>query len=353
MPKPKNRENKSLPSRWRLYHGAYYYRVPPGLEAMWDGKKQFRLGVTLPEATKAWAERVGAPRKIRTVNEMLDRYDLEVVPAKAAPTQANNRIGIKQLRGPFGKMAVGDVRPRHVYKFVAEATHKIAAHRAVEVLSHAYTKMVEWGEMDRHPFKGEVRLEGEAARTRYIEDWEIEEALALTPMRKRGSVLAVQAAIRIVMLTPLRRADYLQLEPKRDFKADGIHVTTQKTGKPVIYTWTPELRTAVEMALAARPVDIAPWLFCTRRGECYYQPETGDAPGWDSMVQRFMDRVIAETKVAQRFTMHDVRAKAGSDAESLERARALLAHADTRMTARGYRRAPEVVVPLSAKKTVA
>ena len=42
MPRKKrNAENKSLPAlaRWKLQHGAYYYRVPPGLEAMWEGKQ--------------------------------------------------------------------------------------------------------------------------------------------------------------------------------------------------------------------------------------------------------------------------------------------------------------------------
>jgi integrase len=51
-----------------------------------------------------------------------------------------------------------------------------------------------------------------------------------------------------------------------------------------------------------------------------------------------MDRVLAETKVKEGFTEHDLRAKVGSDAESLEKARALLQHADARTTARVYRR---------------
>ncbi len=46
----RNAENKGLPARWRHYHGAYYYRVPAGLEAHWDGKRQFHLGSTLAEA---------------------------------------------------------------------------------------------------------------------------------------------------------------------------------------------------------------------------------------------------------------------------------------------------------------
>lgn len=54
----------------------------------------------------------------------------------------------------------------------------------------------------------------------------------------------------------------------------------------------------------------------------------------------------SEKLIEERFTEHDLRAKVGSDAESLERARALLAHADSRMTQKAYRRLPERVKPL-------
>jgi integrase len=91
----------------------------------------------------------------------------------------------------------------------------------------------------------------------------------------------------------------------------------------VIYTWTPELKAAVEDAKAARPV-------------CH---------GWKSMWQRFIDRALRETKVTERFTEHDQRAKCASDAESLEHARAMLAHADAKTTELIYRRRPERVRP--------
>jgi hypothetical protein len=61
------------------------------------------------------------------------------------------------------------------------------------------------------------------------------------------------------------------------------------------------------------------------------------------MWQRFLDRALAETKINERFTEHDLRAKVGSDAASLEKARALLQHADACTTARIYRRRPERV----------
>jgi integrase len=128
-----------------------------------------------------------------------------------------------------------------------------------------------------------------------------------------------------------------------------VHVTPRKTehsiGKRQIIEWSTELRKAIATAKAARPVDITPWLFCTRKGECYIDEEKGTASGWDSMWQRFMERVLKETKVTERFTEHDLRAKCASDAETLEHARALLLHADSQLTQRVYRRRPERVKP--------
>jgi integrase len=58
-----------------------------------------------------------------------------------------------------------------------------------------------------------------------------------------------------------------------------------------------------------------------------------------------MTRLLADIKITRRFKEHDLRAKCASDAETLERARQLLGHADARITERVYRRKPEVVRP--------
>jgi integrase len=91
---------------------------------------------------------------------------------------------------------------------------------------------------------------------------------------------------------------------------------------------------------------MSPYLFCNRRGECNFDEKTGRAGGWDSMWRGFLSRILSETKVEARFTEHALRAKCASDAETLEHARALLAHADSRLTDRVYRRKPEFVNPL-------
>lgn len=365
MAKPRSKENQSLPLRWQLKHGAYYYRVPPGLEALWDGKQMFRLGDKISEASKVWTDRmaqIDGPIGVKTIGDLLDRYAREVIPNKAPASQASNQNQLPKLREIFGAMPLLPFKPQLIYQYVDRRSKKIknpvtgkvtggkiAAHREVELLSHAYTKAVEWGYIDRHPFKSEVRLEGEKSRERYVEDWEIVECLALPAVRKSGSVLMIQAYLRIKLLTGMAQGDLLRLQPDLHIKEDGIHNQRHKTagttGKRTIYGWSPELRTAVDMALKARPVESS-FLFCNRDGDGYINETIGRASGWKSMWQRYMARVMEETKVEHPFTEHDLRAKVASDASSLEHARSLLAHADSRTTDRIYRRKAERVNPL-------
>lgn len=346
-PLKRNPENRKLPARWAFKHGAYYYLVPPEARAMWEGKSWFRLGTTLPEAYRAWAERAARPEKVVTIGALLDRYSLEVVPSKAPKTAGENLKQIERLRPVFGSVALTDLEPQHVYQYVDKRTAKTAAKREVEVLSHAFTKAVQWGLLKAHPFKGEVRLEGAAPRTRYVEDWELAELFAMQSRRKKGSVLMIQAYLRLKLLTGMRQRDLLLLT-MADCKDDGIHVTPSKTkgttGKRVIYEWTPELRAAYDEAITVRPA-LSPFLFCNRFGAGFVEEDKGTAHDWNNMWQKFMTRALAETKITERFTEHDLRAKVGSDAESLERARQLLAHADVRMTERVYRRKPERIQP--------
>lgn len=348
LPKTRSPENRGLPNRWQFTHGAYYYRVPPGLEHLWDGYKRFPLGKKLSEAYKLYAERIDTPDRIRTIGALLDRYLLEVVPTKAPSNRSGNVSHIKKLRAVFGNMPLLPFKPALVYTYVSKSKSKTSAHRQIEVLSHAFTKAVQWGLIDNHPFFRQVVLEGERPRTRYIEDWEIVEALRLPSYRKKGSVLACQAYIRLKLVTGLARGDMLRLRLDEHLQEDGIHVTRHKTkdttGKTTIYEYdrVPERLTFVNEAKAVRPA-LSPFLFCNRFGKGYLNEEKGTANGFDSMWGRFMDRVLAETKLKVRFTEHDLRAKVGSDADSLEKARALLQHASVTTTLKIYRRKPERV----------
>lgn len=347
MARKRNDENRGLPARWAHKHGSFYYLPPKAARSMWDNKTWFKLGETLAEAYIEWASRMERP-KVATVGELFDRYVLEVIPEKKAITGNENRRQIEKLRPTFGAMNVADLEPHHVYKYMDMRKAKVAAKREIETLSHVFTKAVEWGTLKAHPFKGEVRVTGvKKARTRYVEDWELIEALAMKPFRKKGSVLMIQSYLRLKLLTGLRQRDLLMLTAS-DCKDDGIHVdpskTRDSTGKRLVYEWNDQLRAAVDDAKASRPA-LSPFLFCKTDGMCMVDPVTEKAKAFNDMWQNFMGRVLKETQVKVRFTEHDLRAKVGSDAESLERARQLLAHSDVRLTEKVYRRKAERITP--------
>jgi crotonobetainyl-CoA:carnitine CoA-transferase CaiB-like acyl-CoA transferase len=61
--------------------------------------------------------------------------------------------------------------------------------------------------MVRHPFKGEARLKGAKPRNRYIEDWEIIEALSLVPKRKLVSGVSTAMGILAALVERHRGGD--------------------------------------------------------------------------------------------------------------------------------------------------
>ena len=70
---------------------------------------------------------------------------------------------------------------------------------------------------------------------------------------------------------------------------------------------------------------------------------------FDSLWQRFMDRVMELTKVTDRFHEHDLRAKVASDSDTLEEASKRLS-SSLEITENVYRRKTVKVQPLQRKK---
>lgn len=344
-PKPRNKENKHLPARWRFKHGAYYYRVPPDQKHQWDGKSDFLLGRSLADAYQVWGERVGREGTIHTMADLMDRYMAEHVLTKAHKSQESNTISIRKLRPVFGQMRPQAIEPRHAYQYydIASKKHgKTAARHDIQCLRHMLTKAVEWGAMNANPLIKQVRIEKPPPRDRLVEDWELEAALAVAhPL--------IALYIPLKYKTGLRRGDILSLR-LGDLKEDGIHVQPSKTrkssGKRLIIEWDDELRDLVERIKRRPPRRIgdAP-LFVTRQGKPYID-EKGRCNAFDSLWQRFMDKVMARTAVTERFQERDLRAKTASDSDTVEEASELLAHSSTDITRRVYRRKPVRVKPL-------
>lgn len=344
-PKKRKSYNKKLPSRWRFKHGSYYYRVPPGMEEKWDNKTEFRLGATLSDSYKEWASRIELHVNAKTIGDLLERYELEEVPKKAAKTQESYTAAIRKIRPIFGHMLITELKTIHVFQY-RDRRGKVAptaCNHEVGVLSHAYSKAIEWGLSDENPIKGKVRKIATKPRDRYVEDWELDEALTVaSPL--------IKAYVNLRLQLGLRRGDMLRIK-NDDLLEEGISVipskTQDSTGKKIIYQWTEELRFAVNEVKNLTTRIQSEWLFCTRKGKCYMN-ENGRSNSFDSVWNRFMAKALKETKLKNRFTEHDLRAKAASDTD-LAHAQKLLGHSSPVMTERVYRRKTEIILPAKGR----
>lgn len=325
----KRQSNRHLPERMYRKSGSYYF---VDTDNHWHN-----LGRDYLKAVAAYAQFRGPDKPIKTVSDLLDRYLSEVSPLKAETTHKGELRLSKIIRAGLGHIPADQVTKRTIYAYLdARKQTPIQANREFALLSHAYKKAIRWGVVDENPCQGVEKFK-EKSRNRYVTDQELEAF-----KQSAGNLIATYLDFKY--LTALRKKDILSLK-REQIKEDGIHLTTSKTGKAIIIEWSPALREVVEKAKRLHcqnpnTVRFSQHLFCTRKGTAY----TPD--GFSTNWQRQMNKALEKGVLTDRFTEHDIRAKAGSDSESIEAARDLLTHDSTSTTQQSYRRKAAVVKPL-------
>lgn len=111
--------------------------------------------------------RESAVVKVHNISSLLERYLLEATPTKAKRTQADEPGYAVLLKKRFGHMPLKDLEPQHIYQYfdkrkdqtkdkdgnlVVKRIAKNQARQEIKLLSHAFTKAVEWGLIKAHPF---------------------------------------------------------------------------------------------------------------------------------------------------------------------------------------------------------
>jgi hypothetical protein len=163
-----------------------------------------------------WAVLVGEASKATRMSDLFDRYMVEVAPAKAPQTYRDNLREVKPLRLFFGDMAPPSVEPIHVYQYLDTRGKKarVRANREKSLLSHVFTKAIEWGVVRDNPCQ-HVRRIAEKARDRYVEDRELRTFVD-------GAPDLIRHYVAFKYLTGLRQQDILNLcvfhpKPATDF----------------------------------------------------------------------------------------------------------------------------------------
>jgi integrase len=266
------------------------------------------------------------------MSEFFERYEKEIIPTKAPRTQIDNLSEIKNLKQAFGKMRPEHIKPKHVYAYMDArgAKAKTRANREKSLLSSIFSYLIRWGVVEDNPCKN-VKGFQEKARNRYVEDWEYEAVLSLASP-------VLRAAMEIAATTGMRQGDILKLK-YTDLTENGVPVTQNKTGKKQIFEWTPALKEAIQSAKQhPRHADSLIYIIANERGQQY------TSEGFKCNWQRLMNKALETGVINERFTFHDLRAKAGSDAE--DNAQKLLGHASATTTKRVYERKPSMVKPI-------
>jgi integrase len=331
--------------RWKC--GAYRYRVPRWVEqstvdSVFNGKREYKLGKTQYEAALEYArvmrELEGPISAIVTMGDLMARYRAEVIPLKSPASQRSNIDSLKKLYPVFGQLAPQDFDSTFAFQYRDKRKEApTSANRDLEVLSHLFSKAIEWGVLrnDQHPMRGLRYKNITKPRDRYVTDDELGFALEVaSPF--------LQAYINLKLALGLRKGDMLRLKLS-DKTERGIQAMNTKTGKRTLYTLTPERERAWNDCLKIRPKKRTHFnlLFCTRDGQPYINEE-GRTSGFNSMWQRFMAKALEETELQERFTEHDLRAKVASDSDNAEQARKRMGHASEVTTRSIYMRKEEV-----------
>lgn len=322
--------DKHLPARMYRKHGAYYF-----VDA--DNKWHW-LGVSLAEAYRGFAEFCPDTAVVKTMNDLADKYQREVIPSYPVKGQKNKAKHIERIRAVFGRMPLDDIAPKHVRAFRdklgkrkgREWLKPTLANRTLGTLSHMFTMAVEWDIVEANPCRDVLRPP-EPKRTRYVEDheyWAVHKECP--PMH--------QLVMELAWLTGLRREDLLNLT--RDSVTDGgLLAHTSKTDKPLLFMWSDELREVIRKAQAIPP-QVRRVIICNRQGEKY----TPD--GFSAVWRRARQRALNSGELKESYRFNDLRSKSASDDADVDRASNRLGHTSRQTTERFYIRTPKKVEPL-------
>lgn len=215
--------------------GTVYYYFDTGARP----RREIPLGSDYREAVKKWLELSNTPLAApkETFADLADKYEAEVVSAKAKSTQQTQRGDIKKLREFFCNPTpapLDEIKPKHIYQLLQWAkSTPTTANRLKRTFSHMFNTARAWGWTEaENPCTG---IEGHALGKRevYITD------TVYRAVYEKGSDL-LKDAMDLAYLTGQRPGDVRELTEHHI--QDGCLVIKQsKTGAPLRFVIEGEL----------------------------------------------------------------------------------------------------------------
>ena len=304
---------RTLPKRLHEKHGAFYY--------VYRNKWEF-LSRDYHDALRIYAGKI-AP-KTGGVPALLDRYIGQVELAESTLKTYKGCVAV--LKTVFREFDPHQVRPTHFYQFITAKgiSDAMAAHYR-SVMVKAFQLAVEEGLVDQNLMK-EIKHYSGGKRDREI-TWEEYDNIRSNASR------TMQVMMDVAYLTGQRIGDVRRML-RSDIREDGVYVHQQKVKDvKLLIQWNPDLRAAIDSAILLHTNIRGMTLFHNRRGGILSY----------STVRTWWDRACAKAGVEDA-NMHDLRAKAATDAkrQGID-SMALLGHS-SEATHKRYLRGKEVKV---------
>ncbi len=312
------------------------------------------LGSDLIEAKRRWAqlEAKEAPTDTGLMRFIFDRYEREIIPAKAPATQRDNLLCFKSLRAVFDSAPIDAITPQIIaqYRDKRGEAAPVRANRDITLLSHVFNLAREWGYTAKeNPARG-VRKNKEKPRDFYADD-----QVWAAVYGKAGAEL--QDAMDLAYITGQRPADVLKMR-LADISDGALEVRQNKTlkklrillddhegGRTDLGQLVDRIKgrsrkvSSLFLVATAGGAPLNKWTLRTRFDDARDEAaKEAAAAGNDGLAARI-----------RSFQFRDIRPKAASETDLIHASK-LLGHTDKQITRTVYQRVGEEVLPIKRKQ---
>lgn len=272
---------------------------------------------------------MSTPDPIYSVGQILERFQQDYVPTLSPRTQRDYARHVRDLRHWFGHRLADEMKARDFREFMDVKRGKIQRNKQLAVLSCAYGEAVgRWYWAERNPCR-DVKRHPSRPRDRDVTHEEFEGFKATVPLR-------MKLAMELSVLLGQRQGDILSMRWTQVDRVLGrIRFKQAKTGKRLAVKITGTVEAVLQRCENLQPA--GEYVIRRRDGDRY----TSD--GFRAIWQRYQRRWAKLGH--ERFTYHDLRARAAGLCKTVEEAMLLLGHQNISMTRRVYDRIERLVEP--------
>jgi integrase len=343
---------------FRLYERKGKFKVSYGYKLP-DGSWAFRLSAATNDTEAVKAIRAEAIERANSLNgatpllgsteKLFDKYfawqsslPKDSEDRKAPGTLKENAYEAKRLVLSFGKVKPDQIKPVHVYKYLAGRAAQGApakANKEVALLSAVLEYGRRLGELEKNPCRG-IKYNKTKPRDKYVGQGDLD--MLMRVARERGGAYVTVALCLHVAYLTVSRPDEMRWLVRQGVTEEGIRLPVGKrkggeAQRHKLIRWSPELRAAITEALAVQRTTSI-YVFGNTSGQPY------TVSGFNTNLRRLMAHCASQAEkdgvTFTRFTLADMRPSAVTDRmeEGDEKITDATGHKDGRMVAQVYDR---------------